>query len=74
MNPINKVFLVKRITMNQEEWEYDELIAVCSTLEKAREYIELPNFDRFITEYTVDGGPDSEVLIENFQPNDPYSI
>jgi hypothetical protein len=46
---------------------HDELIAVCSTVQLALEYVDRPNFDIIITEYTVDGGPDSEILLHNIE-------
>ena len=68
------VYLVKRQHMVESinnsnfgdvnSWEYDETIAVCSTLEKAMEYVDRPNFDIIITRYEVDK-PDSETLMEN---------
>lgn len=63
-----KVYLVKRQFMSDDNWHsYDELIAVCSTMSKALEYVDKPNFDIIITEYTVDGGPDSETLMHNIE-------
>ena len=52
---------------NSPHWESDELIAVCSTIQKALEYVDRPNFDIIITSYDVDGGPDSEILIQNIE-------
>ncbi len=62
-----KVYLVKRQCFTFDETMRDELIAVCSTMSKALEYVDKPNFDIIITEYTVDGGPDSETLMHNIE-------
>lgn len=61
-----KVYLVKRIARDIEgNWELDQLLFICSTLEIANSRITRP--DEFITEFTVDGDADSEQLVLNLQ-------
>jgi len=62
---MNKVYLVKRQYFDGDSYIHDELIAVCSTLDKARIYVDMPNYDIIITRFTIDGDADSEILIEN---------
>lgn len=62
------VYLVKRQHFSDtDEWIHDELIDVCSSVEKALIHVDRPNFDIIITSYVVDGGPDSEILIGNIE-------
>lgn len=47
------------------EWQYDEVIAVCSTVEKAQEYVDIPNVDIIVTRVTLDGdmSQDEELIV-----------
>jgi len=60
------VYLVKR---QHFEHQIDEVIAVCSSLDMAREYVKLPNFDIIVTKYDVDY-PNNEQLVINIMKKD----
>jgi len=62
------VFLVERETLTDvidDDGKTEvttELLAVCSTFEKAKEYVDMPNFDIVITRWTLDD-PESETVV-----------
>ena len=64
------VYLVYRETLNNvtdPDTGYtdvdQELIAICSTLEKAKLYVDAPNFDIVVTSWEVDNDESEKVLI-----------
>ena len=60
------VYLVKRqYSLTPDGPVEDNVIAVCSSLDTAMRHINMPNWDTIVTRYTVDGGPDSEILVQN---------
>lgn len=66
--PATYVYLVKCQHSNEcGNWTDDEVIAVCSSMDKALEHVDKPNYDIIITRVTVDSDMTDETLIQNVE-------